>query len=175
MRLRSSLTDNQVTIWRRRFGLPTDFDVKIPRVEERVQNPPHGWLTISEATLRSGFRFPPCEEVIEILKFCGVPISQFTPLGVVRIMGLVILFHEHDGKLSLDCFRDWCDIRFDGGERVEIHCNIVGLILRLKRTAVTEILYLAMSRMLGACQSCGMHCLIVVGAKRGKSGSFPQC
>ncbi|KAK8938810.1 hypothetical protein KSP39_PZI011432 [Platanthera zijinensis] len=25
--------------------------------------------------------------------------------------------------LSLDCYRDWCDVRSDGGERVEIHFN----------------------------------------------------
>ncbi|KAK8967059.1 hypothetical protein KSP40_PGU000759 [Platanthera guangdongensis] len=122
MRLRSSLTDDQVAIWRR-FGLLPDLEVKIPRVEERVQNPPHGWLTICETTLRSGFRFPPCKKVIEILKFCGVLISQFTPLGVVHLMGLVVFFREHGGKLSLDCFRGWCDIRSDGGERAEIHIN----------------------------------------------------
>ncbi|KAK8924076.1 hypothetical protein KSP39_PZI019489 [Platanthera zijinensis] len=97
--------------------------VRIPRPEERVQNPPRGWLTIFEVSLRSGFRFPPCDEVIEILKFCGVSVSQFAPTGVARIMGLVAFFREHGSSLSLDQFRDWCDVRFDGGERVEVHSN----------------------------------------------------
>ncbi|KAK8960527.1 hypothetical protein KSP40_PGU018384 [Platanthera guangdongensis] len=100
MRLRSSLTE-----------------------EERFQNPPRGWLTICKVSLRSGFRFPPCEEVIEILKFCGVLISQFVPVGIARIMGLAAFFREHGGRISLDQFRDWCDVRSDGSERVEVRNN----------------------------------------------------
>ncbi|KAK8928760.1 hypothetical protein KSP39_PZI017808 [Platanthera zijinensis] len=99
------------------------MEVRIPRAEERVQNPPRGWLTIFEISLRSGFRFPPCEKVIEILRFCAVPISQFTPVGVSRLMGLIVFFREHGGRLTLDLFRDWCDVRTDGGERMEVHSN----------------------------------------------------
>ncbi|KAK8928863.1 hypothetical protein KSP39_PZI017144 [Platanthera zijinensis] len=95
MRLRSSLTEDGVEIWRAKYGLPADLEVRIPRPEEWVQNPPRGWLTICEVSLRSGFRFPPCDEVIEILKFCMVPVSQFAPTGVARIMGLVAFFCEH--------------------------------------------------------------------------------
>ncbi|KAK8970928.1 hypothetical protein KSP40_PGU005142 [Platanthera guangdongensis] len=123
MRLRSYLTEDGVDIWRKKYGFPADLEVRIPRPEERVQNPPRGWLTICEVSLRSGFRFPPCEEVVEILRFCGVPISQFVPAGIVRIMGLVAFFREHGGRFSLDQFRDWCDVRSDGGERMEVRSN----------------------------------------------------
>ncbi|KAK8944628.1 hypothetical protein KSP39_PZI007683 [Platanthera zijinensis] len=123
MRLRSSLTEDSVEIWRAKYGLPADLEVRIPRPEERVQNPPRGWLTICEVSLRSGFRFPPCDEVIEILKFCGVSVSQFAPTGIARIMGLVAFFREHGSLLSLDQFWDWCDVRFDGGERIEVRSN----------------------------------------------------
>ncbi|KAK8935641.1 hypothetical protein KSP39_PZI013512 [Platanthera zijinensis] len=123
MRLRSSLTEDGVDIWRAKYGLPADFEVRIPRPEERVKNPPCGWLTICEVSLRSGFRFPPCDEVIEILKFCGVLVSQFAPTGVARIMGLIAFFREHGSLLFLDQFRDWCNVRFDGGERVEVRSN----------------------------------------------------
>ncbi|KAK8928867.1 hypothetical protein KSP39_PZI017140 [Platanthera zijinensis] len=71
MRLRSSLTEDGIDLWRKNYGLPVDLEVRIPRAEERVQNPPRGWLTICEIFLRSGFRFPPCEGVIEILRFCA--------------------------------------------------------------------------------------------------------
>ncbi|KAK8957169.1 hypothetical protein KSP39_PZI001446 [Platanthera zijinensis] len=123
MRLRSSLTDDGIDIWRAKYELPADLEVRIPRPEERVQNPPHGWLTIYEVSLRSGFRFPPCEEVIEILKFCGVSISQFVPAGIARIMGLVSFSREHGGRHSLDKFRDWCDVRSDGSEQMEVRSN----------------------------------------------------
>ncbi|KAK8964955.1 hypothetical protein KSP40_PGU010113 [Platanthera guangdongensis] len=123
MRVRSSLTDDGVDIWRAKYGLPACLEVRIPRPEERVQNPPHGWLTICEVSLRSGFRFPPCEEVIEILKFCGVSISQFVLARVARIMGLVAFFRKHGGRFSLDHFRDWCGARSDGSERMEVRNN----------------------------------------------------
>ncbi|KAK8963163.1 hypothetical protein KSP40_PGU008810 [Platanthera guangdongensis] len=123
MRLRSSLTEDGVDIWRKKYELPTDLEVRIPRPEERVQNPPRGWLTICEVSLRSGFRFPPCEEVVEILRFCGVPISQFVPAGIAQIMGLVAFFREHGCRFSLDQFRDWCDVRSDVGERMEVRSN----------------------------------------------------
>ncbi|KAK8925838.1 hypothetical protein KSP39_PZI018232 [Platanthera zijinensis] len=133
IRLRSSLTEDGVDIWRAKYELPADLEVRIPRPEERVQNPPRGWLTICEVSLRSGFRFPPCEEVIEILKFCGVSISQFAPTGVARIMGLVAFFREHGSLLSLDQFRDWCDVRSDGGERVEVRSNKVSLEIEARK------------------------------------------
>ncbi|KAK8969473.1 hypothetical protein KSP40_PGU016669 [Platanthera guangdongensis] len=101
--------------------------MRIPRPEERVQNPPRGWLTICEVSLSFGFRFPPCEEVVEILRFCGVPISQFVPAGIAWIMGLVAFFREHGGRFSRDQFRDWCDVRSDGGERMEVRSNKVWL------------------------------------------------
>ncbi|KAK8945365.1 hypothetical protein KSP40_PGU013053 [Platanthera guangdongensis] len=123
MRLRSSLTEDDVDIWRKKYGLPADLEVRIPRPEERVQNPPLGWLTICEVSLRSGFCFPPCEELVEILRFCGVPISQFVPAGIALIMGLVAFFRGHGGQFSLDQFRDWCDVRSDGGERMEVRSN----------------------------------------------------
>ncbi|KAK8960669.1 hypothetical protein KSP40_PGU003767 [Platanthera guangdongensis] len=100
-----------------------DLEVRIPHIEERVPNPPRGWLTVCETTLRSGFRFPPCEEVIDILKFCGVSMSQFTSLGITRLMGLVVFFRDHGSKISLYWFRDWCDVCVDGGGRVEIYSN----------------------------------------------------
>ncbi|KAK8949281.1 hypothetical protein KSP39_PZI005131 [Platanthera zijinensis] len=127
MRLRSSLTEDGIDLWRKKYGLPVDLEVRIPRAEERVQNPPRGWLTICEISLRSGFRFPPCEEVIEILRFCAVPISQFTPVGISRLMGLIVFFREHGGRLTLDMFRDWCDVRTDGGKRVEVRSNKIWL------------------------------------------------
>ncbi|KAK8971200.1 hypothetical protein KSP40_PGU013538 [Platanthera guangdongensis] len=127
MHLRSSLTEDGVDIWRKKYELPADLGVRIPRPEERVQNPPRGWLTICEVSLRSGFRFPPCEEVVEILRFCGVPVFQFVPAGIARIMGLVAFFREHGDRFSLDQFRDWCDVRSDGGERMEVRNNKVWL------------------------------------------------
>ncbi|KAK8969486.1 hypothetical protein KSP40_PGU019370 [Platanthera guangdongensis] len=133
MRLRSSLTDDGVDIWRAKYGLPACLEVRILRPEERVQNPPRGWLTICEVSLRSGFRFPPCEEVIEILKFCGVPISQFVPAGITRIMGLVAFFREHGGRFSLDQFRDWCDVRSDGTERMEVRSNKIWLEFKARK------------------------------------------
>ncbi|KAK8934382.1 hypothetical protein KSP39_PZI014911 [Platanthera zijinensis] len=127
MCLCSSLTDDDVDIWRAKYGLPAYLEVNIPHPEERVQNPPRGWLTIYEVSLRSGFRFPPCEEAIEILKFCGVSISQFVPAGISQILGLVAFFREHWGRFSLDKFIDWCDVRSDGGERMEVRSNKVWL------------------------------------------------
>ncbi|KAK8951183.1 hypothetical protein KSP39_PZI004919 [Platanthera zijinensis] len=102
MRLRSTLSGEQIMIWRKRNGLPADLEVRVPCAEERVQNPPKGWLTVCETMLQAGFQFPPYDEVVEILKLCGFPISQFTPLGMTRLMGLVAFFIEHDSKFFLN-------------------------------------------------------------------------
>ncbi|KAK8928985.1 hypothetical protein KSP39_PZI017136 [Platanthera zijinensis] len=46
-------------------------------------------------------------------------------------MGLIIFFREHGGRLTLDLFRDWCDVRTDGGERVEVRSNKNLVLLQL--------------------------------------------
>ncbi|KAK8964873.1 hypothetical protein KSP40_PGU009981 [Platanthera guangdongensis] len=124
----STLIVEQIASWRGRYNIPSSLEVKIPQGEQRVQSPPVGWMTLCESSLKVGLRFPPCEEFTEILKHCGVSASQFTLLAMTRIMGLIVFFREHGSRFSLKLFKEWCDVRADGGDRIEVHSNKTWLV-----------------------------------------------
>ncbi|KAH0468212.1 hypothetical protein IEQ34_003245 [Dendrobium chrysotoxum] len=48
------------------------------RGSDRAGLPPPGYLTVSETSLQAGLHFPPPAELVEILKRCGVSLSQFS-------------------------------------------------------------------------------------------------
>ncbi|KAH0451770.1 hypothetical protein IEQ34_019069 [Dendrobium chrysotoxum] len=66
----STITGDLLMILHKNFHIPND-------VVTMAGLPPPGYLTISETSLRAGLHFPPPTELVEILKRCGVCLSQF--------------------------------------------------------------------------------------------------
>ncbi|KAK8913965.1 hypothetical protein KSP39_PZI024444 [Platanthera zijinensis] len=106
MYMHSTLTAEQIASLRRSYNIPAGLEIKILHGKPRKQIPRVGWMTLCESSLNSGLRFPPCDEVTEILKHFGVLTYQFTPLTMTHIMSLIAFFREHGSKFLLELFRE---------------------------------------------------------------------
>ena len=54
----SVLNPNDLSRLRVWYGIPPDFDIELPRANERVDNLPPGRLAVYEEALWTGLRFP---------------------------------------------------------------------------------------------------------------------
>ncbi|KAH0456682.1 hypothetical protein IEQ34_014589 [Dendrobium chrysotoxum] len=82
------------------FRIPNDVVTTVPKRSDRASLPPPGYLTVSEASLRAGLRFPPSAEVIEILRRCGVCLSQLSYRAMSVTVGLIALFRDQGAVLT---------------------------------------------------------------------------
>ncbi|KAH0454918.1 hypothetical protein IEQ34_016842 [Dendrobium chrysotoxum] len=82
------------------FHIPNDMVTTVPKRSDRASLPPPGYLTISETSLRAGLRFPPSAELVEILRRCGVCLSQFSYRAMSVIVGLIALFRDRGAVLT---------------------------------------------------------------------------
>ncbi|KAH0460843.1 hypothetical protein IEQ34_008418 [Dendrobium chrysotoxum] len=82
------------------FHFPNDVVTIVPKRSDRASLPPLGYLTISETNLRAGLRFPPPAELIEILRRCGVNLSQFSFRAMSVTVGLIALFRDRGATLT---------------------------------------------------------------------------
>ncbi|KAH0465539.1 hypothetical protein IEQ34_005642 [Dendrobium chrysotoxum] len=73
----STVTSDFLILFRKNFHFLNDVVTIVPKRSDRASLPPPGYLTVSETNLRAGLRFPPPAELIEILQWCGVNLSQY--------------------------------------------------------------------------------------------------
>ncbi|KAH0458426.1 hypothetical protein IEQ34_013741 [Dendrobium chrysotoxum] len=90
----SSITLDGLIIICKKFHLPDDLVMVVPKKTDQAQDPPNGFFTIYEMTLRAGLRFPLAPELLEIFRACGVPLAQFLCRTVKIIVGLTSLQEE---------------------------------------------------------------------------------
>ena len=72
-----------------------NLQVVIPYELERTHHTSEGYLTVLEAYLKFGVRFPLHPFFVEILKHFGLTVFQVTPNGSAHMIGLFSLFAEH--------------------------------------------------------------------------------
>ncbi|KAH0458713.1 hypothetical protein IEQ34_011527 [Dendrobium chrysotoxum] len=82
------------------FHIPNDVVMTVSKRSDRTSLPPPGYLTVSETSLRAGLCFPPPAELVEILRRCGVCLSQFSYRAISVIMGLIALFRDRGAVLT---------------------------------------------------------------------------
>ncbi|KAH0469648.1 hypothetical protein IEQ34_001206 [Dendrobium chrysotoxum] len=68
-----------------------DVVTTVPKRSDRVSLPPSGYLIVSETSLRAGLYFSPPAELVEILRRCGVCLSQFSYRAMSVTMRLIAL------------------------------------------------------------------------------------
>ncbi|KAL0909379.1 hypothetical protein M5K25_020241 [Dendrobium thyrsiflorum] len=99
----STITGDSLIIFRKKFHFPNDLVMKVPAKSDRACAPPLGFLTVYEFSLRAGLRFPPASELIDILRICGVSLSQLSYRAMSIIMGLIVFFRDRGAVLSPVC------------------------------------------------------------------------
>ncbi|KAH0455696.1 hypothetical protein IEQ34_015728 [Dendrobium chrysotoxum] len=82
------------------FHIPNYVVTTVPKRSDWASLPPPGYLTVSGASLRAGLRFPPSAELVEILRRCGVCLSQFSYRAMSVTVGLIALFRDRGAVLT---------------------------------------------------------------------------
>ncbi|KAH0453711.1 hypothetical protein IEQ34_018035 [Dendrobium chrysotoxum] len=82
------------------FYISNDVVTTVPKRSDRASLPPPGYLIINETSLRAGLHFPRPAELVEILRRCGVCLSQFSYRAMSVTMGLIALFRDRGAVLT---------------------------------------------------------------------------
>ncbi|KAH0448978.1 hypothetical protein IEQ34_022778 [Dendrobium chrysotoxum] len=104
----SSITSDGLIIIHKKFHLLDDLVMAVPKKTDRARDPPNGFITMYEMTLRAGLRFPLAPELLGIFKACGVPLAQFLCKTVTIIMGLTVFHRERGVRLIVDHLSKMC-------------------------------------------------------------------
>ncbi|KAH0448828.1 hypothetical protein IEQ34_022628 [Dendrobium chrysotoxum] len=104
------------------FHIPNDVVTTVPKRSDRASLPPSGYLTVSEASLRAGLRFPPSAELVEILRRCGVCLSQLSYRAMSVTVGLIALFRDRGAVLTPEHLSRMGRLTSDVYVRVTFRC-----------------------------------------------------
>ncbi|KAH0457993.1 hypothetical protein IEQ34_013308 [Dendrobium chrysotoxum] len=96
----SIITGDLLMLLHKNFHIPNDVVTTVPKRSDRANLPPPGYLTVSETSLRAGLCFPPPAELVEILKRCGVCLSQFSYRAMTVTVRLIALFKDRGAVLT---------------------------------------------------------------------------
>ncbi|KAL0916191.1 hypothetical protein M5K25_013683 [Dendrobium thyrsiflorum] len=94
----STITGNSLIIFRKNFHFPNDLVMKVQAKSYRACAPPPELLTFA-----SGATISPASELIDILRICGVSLSQLSYRAMSIIMGLIVFFRDRGAVLSPVC------------------------------------------------------------------------
>ncbi|KAH0458475.1 hypothetical protein IEQ34_013790 [Dendrobium chrysotoxum] len=104
----SSITSDGLIIIHKKFHLPNDLVMAVPKESDRAQYLPSGFITVYEIMLRSSLWFPLAPKLIEIFRACGVPLVQFLCRTVTNIVGLTAFYRERGARLTIDHLSKMC-------------------------------------------------------------------
>ncbi|KAH0451361.1 hypothetical protein IEQ34_018660 [Dendrobium chrysotoxum] len=105
------------------FHIPNDVVTMVSKRSDRASLPPPGYLTVSEASLRAGLRFPPSAELVEILRRCGVCFTQFSYRAMSVKVGLIALFRDRGAVLTPEHLSRMGRLTSDVQGRVTFRCK----------------------------------------------------
>ena len=77
-----------------RISKKYNVEVGFPEETGRLHNPPAGHVTVSEAFLKFGVRFPLHPYFVGILSHFNLTVFQLSPKGWAQMIGLFVLFAE---------------------------------------------------------------------------------
>ncbi|KAH0466850.1 hypothetical protein IEQ34_004088 [Dendrobium chrysotoxum] len=119
----STLTGDLLMLLHKNFHIPNDVVTTVLKRSDRASLPPPGYLTVSEASLRAGLRFPPSAELIEILRRCGVCLSQHSYRAMSVTVGLIALFRDQGAVLTPEHLSRMGRLTSDVHGRVTFRCK----------------------------------------------------
>ncbi|PKU63101.1 hypothetical protein MA16_Dca025837 [Dendrobium catenatum] len=115
----SSITsDDTLVAIHKKYHMSNDLVMVVPKKIDRARDPPKGFITLYEMTLRASLRFPLAPELLEIFRACGVPLAQFLCKTVTIIVGLTVFYRERGVKLTIDHLSKMCKLTSDVQGRV---------------------------------------------------------
>ncbi|KAL2246279.1 UNVERIFIED_CONTAM: hypothetical protein Sindi_2896100 [Sesamum indicum] len=89
---------------KRKYYIPSDYDIIIPRSFDRMHQPPVGYCALSVLHLDAGLHFPLPREVNNILIRLGVFPMQLSPNSISHILMFIIVMKHLDLPRSFDNF-----------------------------------------------------------------------
>ncbi|KAH0459862.1 hypothetical protein IEQ34_010525 [Dendrobium chrysotoxum] len=92
----STITGDLLMILHKNFHILNDVVETVLKRSDRASLPPPRYLTVRETGLRARLRFPPPAELVQILKRCGVYLSQ----AILETVGLIALFIDRGAVLT---------------------------------------------------------------------------
>ncbi|KAH0452748.1 hypothetical protein IEQ34_020047 [Dendrobium chrysotoxum] len=119
----STITGDLLMLLHKNFHIPNDVVTTVPKRSDRASLPPLGYLTVSEASLRAGLRFPPSAELVEILRRCGVCLSQLSYRAMSVTVGLIALFRDRGAVLTPEHLSRMGRLTSDVHGRVTFRCK----------------------------------------------------
>ncbi|KAL2250222.1 UNVERIFIED_CONTAM: hypothetical protein Sindi_2495900 [Sesamum indicum] len=89
---------------KRKYYIPSDYDIIIPRSFDRMHQPPVGYCALSVLHLDAGLHFPLPREVNNILIRLGLFPMQLSPNSISHILMFIIVMEHLDLPRSFDNF-----------------------------------------------------------------------
>ncbi|KAL2237214.1 UNVERIFIED_CONTAM: hypothetical protein Sindi_0913100 [Sesamum indicum] len=89
---------------KRKYYMPADYAIIIPRSFDRMHQPPEGYCTLSVLHLDAGLCFPLPREVNNILVRLGLCPMQLSPNSISHILLFIIVMKHLDLPSSFDNF-----------------------------------------------------------------------
>ncbi|KAH0457698.1 hypothetical protein IEQ34_013013 [Dendrobium chrysotoxum] len=119
----STITGDLLMLLHKNFHIPNDVVTTVPKRSDRASLPPPGYLTVSEASLRAGLRFPPSAELVKILRRCRVCFSQLSYRAMSVTVGLIALFRDRGAVLTPEHLSRMGRLTSDVHGRVTFRCK----------------------------------------------------
>ncbi|KAH0467460.1 hypothetical protein IEQ34_004698 [Dendrobium chrysotoxum] len=119
----STIIGDLLMLLHKNFHIPNDVVTTVPKRSDRASLPPPRYLTVSETSLRAGLRFPPSAELVEILRRCGVCLSQFSYRAMSVTVGLIALFRDRGAVLTPEHLSWMGRLTSDMQGRVTFRCK----------------------------------------------------
>ncbi|KAL0903435.1 hypothetical protein M5K25_027815 [Dendrobium thyrsiflorum] len=99
----SSVTSDSLIVFHKKFHFPNNLVATIPKRSDRACLPPLGYIVIYVTHLRTGLRFPPPPELIDITERCRVRLPQFSYRATSVTIGLIAFFRDRGVVLTPKC------------------------------------------------------------------------
>lgn len=113
--LGSTLTQRELDMLVRGYGLTEGVGVRLPRGTETARAPGKGYVAVFESQLKLGLRFLVFRLVQDVIEYYGVSITQLFPLGICRMVAFEMACKEPKVESSLTLFRHFYHMKRTGG------------------------------------------------------------
>ncbi|KAL2237389.1 UNVERIFIED_CONTAM: hypothetical protein Sindi_0930600 [Sesamum indicum] len=100
----ASIIKTTLVALKRKYYIPADYDIKIPRSFDRMHQPPEGYCAFFVLHLDVGLRFSLPREVNNILVQLGLCPMQLSPNSISHILMFIIVMKHLDLPPSFDNF-----------------------------------------------------------------------
>ena len=99
---RSSLTEDDLSEIRGKFGFPNEVQLRLPLANERADTVSEGWICMYVIYFECGLRLPLPPLLIQAMHHYQLAIPQLMPNGMRVFLGLVVLGDEAKIELTVD-------------------------------------------------------------------------